>query len=439
VTLAMRAGALNHGLATRDSLLVAADSLFAAAYSTIPIVDWSTIRRIHAVAHELTRRYPDDFESWYVLGEAHYHLGSPAGSAPRQALEAFDHAIRNDSSFAPAYIHAVELALWLDGPEAGDRYAKGYLRLKPTDVSASGIELADQLMEAARAPPHEITGLLRGASPTALGDAWFALRRAADSTESVIAVARALAAAPAGDAAWLTRTDRQRRLGTSLLYRGHVREAVKILYQNPASIPPQLVEAALVSPALPDSATPMFRGWLAGGPMILLATTLPWWVAQGDSASVREVERRSDSVARSAPSGVDRNLATYTSAAALAYLTLLRHDTATAVRRLEALPDSLCPVCYFPRLTLAQLLSARQEDGKATKLLDRWLTELLVPSEVFWTLERARVAERLGDREKSTHAYQYVADVWRHADPELQPYVTEAREGLRRMTSEPRR
>jgi hypothetical protein len=26
-----------------------------------------------------------------------------------------------------------------------------------------------------------------------------------------------------------------------------------------------------------------------------------------------------------------------------------------------------------------------------------------------------------------------------HADPELQPYVTEAREGLKRMTSEPRR
>jgi hypothetical protein len=143
-------------------------------------------------------------------------------------------------------------------------------------------------------------------------------------------------------------------------------------------------------------------------------------------------------MARSAPSEVDRNIATYTSQAALAYLALLRHDTATAVRRFEALPDSLCPVCYLQRLTLAQLLSARQEDRKAARLLDRWLVEILVPSEVLWTLERARVAERLGDRQKATHAYQYVADVWRHADAELQPYVTEAREGLRRMTAEPR-
>jgi serine/threonine protein kinase/tetratricopeptide (TPR) repeat protein len=440
--LAIRAGALNHGLATRDSLLVTADSLFAAVYSTVPRVDGSLIRRVHAVAQELTRRYPDDFESWYVLGEARYHLGSPAGSSPREALEAFDHAIRNDSSFAPAYIHPVDLALWLDGPEAGDRYAKGYLRLDPTDVSASGIGLVDRLMEV-RPRPQEIRRLLRDASPSALNDAWLALRRAADSAESDIGVARALAAAPEGDAPWLTRTQRQRALGVSLLYRGHVRDAVTILYQNPSSLPPQLIEAALLSlalpdsKALPDSALPMFRNWLSSRPTMGAATTLPLWLTLRDSASIGVLQRRSDSLARSAPSGVDRNLATYTSAAALAYLALLRHDTTTAVRRFESLPDSLCPFCYLQRLTLAQLLSARHEDRKAAKLLDRWLIELLVPSEVLWTLERARVAERLGDREKAGRNYQYVANVWRRADPELQPYVTEAREGLTRVVGEP--
>ena len=38
--LALRAGELNHGLAPRDSLLVTADSLSAAMYSTTPAVDW---------------------------------------------------------------------------------------------------------------------------------------------------------------------------------------------------------------------------------------------------------------------------------------------------------------------------------------------------------------------------------------------------------------
>ena len=435
--LAARAGALNHGLAPRDSLLVAADSLFAAAYATIPRVDWSVIRRVHATARELTARYPDDFESWYTLGEARYHLGSPAGSSPRQALEAFDRAIASDSSFAPAYIHAIDLALWLDGPEAGGPYIKAYLKLEPTDVSASGIRLVDRILDALATRPTQIPRLLEEAHPVALNDAWLVLRRAADSVEADIQIADALVTAPAGDARWLRPADRERRLGTSLLYRGHAREAAKVLFRTPGSIAPQLVEAALLSPP-PDSAVPLFRQWLAEGPMPAAASTLPWWVAQQDTESIQQLQRRGETVARSASSEVDRRLATFASMAARAYLALLRHDTTAAIRRLEALPDSLCPVCYVERLTLARLLSARKEDQKAAKLLDRWLIELLVPSEIFWTLERARVAERMGDRDKAARDYQYVAAVWRHADPELQPYVTEAKEGLTRMAAEPR-
>jgi hypothetical protein len=89
-------------------------------------------------------------------------------------------------------------------------------------------------------------------------------------------------------------------------------------------------------------------------------------------------------------------------------------------------------------MTLGQLLAARHEDQEASKLLDQWLIDFTVPSEVLWRLERGRVAERMGDREKAARSYQFVVNVWRHADPELQPYVAEAREGLARMTSEPR-
>jgi serine/threonine-protein kinase len=435
--LALRAGALNHGLAPRDSLLVTADSLFSSLYSTVPRLDWAEIRRLHAVARELTQRYPDDFESWYVMGEAHYHFGSGVGSTPRQALAAFDRAIASDSSFAPAYIHPIELALWLDGPDAGRGYASAYLRLAPTDAFASGIRLAEQLVRPSRPGSAQIERAVRNASAAALFTSWLTVRRAADSTEALIEVTRALAAAPEGDAPWLSQAGRRNMVGVGLLYRGHVRQAVEILFQDPsAAIPPLLVEAAILSPAAPDSAAPLFRRWLGGGQIV--PVTLPWWTAQGDSASIRKLERLSDSLIRSAPSDAERKIAAYTSQAAQAYLALVRRDTATAVRRLEALPDSLCALCYFERLTLAQLLSARHDDQKAAKLLDRWHTELLVPSEVIWTLERARVAERLGDREKAARDYQYVADVWRHADPELQPYVTEAREGLTRVAGEPR-
>jgi hypothetical protein len=196
-----------------------------------------------------------------------------------------------------------------------------------------------------------------------------ALRRSSDSTESTVAVARALANAPAGDARWLTPEARQRRLGGSLLYRGHVREAATLLFDNPGAAPPHLVEAALLSPSPPDSAGPIFRRWLDEGsdPAVL---ALPWWTAQRDGASIRELQRKSDSMAGSRPLGVLRDRAAYASKAALAYLTLLRGDTTAAIRRFEAPPDSLCPFCYFQRLPLAQLLSARREDRKALRLLD---------------------------------------------------------------------
>jgi tetratricopeptide (TPR) repeat protein len=436
--LGLRAGALNRGLAPRDSLLVMADSLSAAVFATIPLTDGSLIRRAHAVAEELTRRYPDDFESWFVLGEARYHFGSPVGAGPQQALEAFQQAIAIDSSFAPGYIHPVELGLWLHGPEAGERYAEGYLRLRPTDVSASGMALAQRIVRASRSQPSEVPRLVRDASPATLLEAWGALRRSPDSTEALIAVGRAMVDAPPGDARWLTPDERKRRLGGSLLYRGHVREAGSMLFETPKSPPPQMVEAALLSPTPPESAGAVFRRWLRGGsgPAVV---TLPWWMAQRDSAAIRELQGRSDSLAGSSLDGALRARAAYTSQAALAYLTLLRGDTVAAIRRFEALPDSFCAFCYFQRLTLAQLLSARREDRKAFEMMNAYLLELLAPSEIFWTLERARVAERLGEREAAARDYQYVADIWRHADEQLQPYVEEAKEALMRVSSEPQR
>ncbi|MGH7580961.1 MAG: hypothetical protein ACREM9_12355, partial [Gemmatimonadales bacterium] len=433
---ALRAGALNHGLSPRDSLLVTTDSLFGAAYMTIPLVDWSVIRRVHDVARELTRRYPDDFESWYALGEANYHLGEVVGSTPRQALDAFDRAIATDSSFAPSYIHAIELALLLEGPEAATRYAGKYLSLDPTDASASGIVLTERILAAAPAGPAELRRILGEATPGALDDAWLVLRLSADSAEAAVEVARALLRGPQGDL-WVPRSERELRLGQTLLYRGHVRDATRILYGAEGAIAPHLVEAALLSPDL-DSAGPLFHRWLTDGRIIGAAHALPWWAAHRDTASIRLLRRLCDSVSRAARNDAERGIAAYTDQAALAYLDLVRRDTASAVRRLEALPDSLCPVCYLEQLTRAQLLSARHDDAEAAALLDRSLTGLAVPSVTIWSLERARVAERLGDREKAAREYQYVADVWRHADPGLQPYVAEAKEGLARLAGEPR-
>ena len=47
-----------------------------------------------------------------------------------------------------------------------------------------------------------------------------------------------------------------------------------------------------------------------------------------------------------------------------------------------------------------------------------------------------RIDPTVGERQKARDSYQFVLDVWRHADPELEPYVREARAGLERLAAE---
>jgi hypothetical protein len=60
----------------------------------------------------------------------------------------------------------------------------------------------------------------------------------------------------------------------------------------------------------------------------------------------------------------------------------------------------------------------------------------LLPSaiDVLWTLERARVADRLGDSVTARQGYAVVAGAWQEADAELAPVVAEARAALRRLS-----
>jgi hypothetical protein len=55
---------------------------------------------------------------------------------------------------------------------------------------------------------------------------------------------------------------------------------------------------------------------------------------------------------------------------------------------------------------------------------------------VLWVLLRGRVAERLGQRDRAIQSYEWVAGMWRNADPELRPYVREAQNGVARLKKE---
>ena len=63
---------------------------------------------------------------------------------------------------------------------------------------------------------------------------------------------------------------------------------------------------------------------------------------------------------------------------------------------------------------------------------------MFTPVELLRALERGCVYERLGNRARAIEGYSLVVQAWRSPDPELQPFVAEARKALERLSAEPR-
>ncbi|HWZ27782.1 MAG TPA: serine/threonine-protein kinase, partial [Gemmatimonadales bacterium] len=202
----LRAGALNHGLAPRDSFLVQSESLMTMVFEgpqTLGGKWWTYGKRAVATLEEAVRRYPEDPELWYSLGDARFHAGMLAGESSRQSLDAFDKAIELDSTFSPAYVHPMQLGALLDGPPGGLRYAAGYLRARGGGRYAGEARAISTLLDPGTTPAHRarvvdsVAGLAGGANgrPVFVGSeftqATLALQ---DSAESDVRWGRAVAA-----------------------------------------------------------------------------------------------------------------------------------------------------------------------------------------------------------------------------------------------------
>src|SRR3989449_4365136 len=172
-TYAFRAAAHNQNLAPRESLLVTIDSLAAAIYGAGwykagGTIVWNAGRRVHRMLDEATRRYPEDPELWYELGEARWHFGfGPAASATlRQILDAMDHAVALDSGFAPALMgHSVESSLRAQDVAAARRDVRTDLTLGgQADLFPVAASIHNPLETARATSPHgdSVLAALRG-------------------------------------------------------------------------------------------------------------------------------------------------------------------------------------------------------------------------------------------------------------------------------------
>src|SRR6266566_2651138 len=308
------AGSLNRGLAPRESLLVAADSLFQA------LLDGPTDpagrehhTRLFTTLDEAVRLYPSDPEAWYELGDARMHWPLVGRTTPGQILEAFDRAIALDSAFGPAYIHPVEVALHLGRPAAARRYLAAYLALDQADWNSEGMGLVERLL--ARPPsPARVQGQIDTASSYVLLAAWSVMRHLPDSAETDVALARALIdSRRTGDPVLDDSLGRKAVLTNALAHRGHLGEAYAV---GGTRSPAEFAQVALLGGVPPESTRATFAGWL-GEPLPrqfsfdLLAPRLaafPWWAARGDTSSLQAFVRRWRAIAQAAGPNVEMRL-----------------------------------------------------------------------------------------------------------------------------------
>jgi serine/threonine-protein kinase len=444
----LRAARLNWGLPPRESLLVSADSLALALFTNSADTAWRAHQaRLFATLEEATRRYPQDPEVWYELGDARVHFPQIGRTSLEDVLEPFDRAIALDSALSESYIHAVEYALYLGRPALARQYIAAYLAHNPgtDDKHAQGLRLVDQFLVDTIAEGTDLDRRIAASSANALFEASLAASHASDSNEMAVRLTRALRASrSSGVPIYDDPLFRTSWLSSSLAYRGHLREASEV---GGTSVR-RSSEIAALGGAVSDSTAAMFRRWLRDPPLVAwpnalpfgfnvwLFNALPWWSARHDTLSLARFAVQMQSAVRRSPSDVHIWL-DYGRRSAEAYLALAKGDTVTALRRFVSLPDTVCP-CIFDQIIKAQLLLDRGRNSEAAAVFGGQHPPFMSPAEGLWRLQRARVLERLGRRDEALADYAFVVDVWRHADPELQPYVVEARAALKLLGAEPR-
>jgi serine/threonine-protein kinase len=436
---ALRAGALNRGLAPRESLLIVADSLRSVVYGYAGDPEYRRhVQRLFATLQEATERYEQDAEAWYRLADAYFHfaIGPRLSVSDEATLGTFDRALSLDSAFAPAYIHPVELAFGIGDTARALRYARSYFAVRPTDVSASGTLLAARLLAGNARDTARAAATLDTASADLLFQAYSAARRSLDRSHTAIRILRLMGGRRADYAPLGTVAFANHRLALQLSFRGRIREALE-LPESRSSV--AFAEMALAGAIPRDEAAPVFAEWLQSNPrergtgVPLVAAAGAWWAQQGDTASLRTMTRfaQHGNPARHTPA--EGAALAYTAAIGRAYIALARGDTALALRRFTVVPVLLCQLCAVPRLMHARLLSAKGRYREAAVILVDRPTLLPSAVDILWALERGRVAERLGDTATARAAFGRVERAWGGGDAELSAPVDEARAALRRL------
>jgi serine/threonine-protein kinase len=412
---------LKTGLSSRDSLLIAAMKHYGAARNGYERA--KELRGAFDAAGTAAARYPNDAEILYVYADMRYH-GDPTMSDD-EAEQGFNRAVQADSDFAPAWVHAVELS-FRHGAANGRRYVQAYLARKPRDAEARGLQTAATLADPSLSA-RERSAIADTLSQDVIRRAIPALYQLADSAETAILLARV----GYKHAAPQTRRGVVNLLINALGMRGHISEAWALAVENPGYPAAEIAGLGLIPP---DSALRIVRPWLSRHDDASLVA-IPVMGLAHDSAGLSTLATSIEAMMPKVSAPTQRAMMQYFSQSSRAYGALARSDSMTALRLFDALPDSLVtiPLDVFNRARLVE----RSDPQRALKLLvAKSLPDVIAGARA---LERARIEERLGQRNQAVADYSHVAELWVNTDsPLLRDARDEARAALQRLDADGR-
>jgi eukaryotic-like serine/threonine-protein kinase len=401
-----------------------------------------------------TSKYPDDAESWYLLGDALFHVGGMVLAPRDEFRQALRRATELDPGFAPAYLHLAEDAFdRLDSTEVR-RILGSLRRIDPSSDKSVGLGLAFDLAWGDSLARSRSRRALDTASTLAILTAKHATDVTPDLWETALAAAHALARQSRHPV--FNRAQGEWGASWTYLTRGRTRESVAAdlrggalagdspaervmyshgwsLYMGLAGSPDTLRsrEAYEYFKHQPDSLAPVGEVGLYAA----LAGDWPQvarWIRVADS-SARIITEPRDTLWSRAYAQVARLLRAFQAERQGDRRAVLRE-----MERRESLVFTVQRILGEPvlRFQAARRLYASGQLVEARRYFESfdnsWAPVMYAVNQFYL----GQIAEELGQPEVAKEHYARTVRWWKDCDPELRPLREQARDALIRLTGE---
>jgi tetratricopeptide (TPR) repeat protein/TolB-like protein len=389
------------------------------------------------ILEQAVKKYPDDAEAWYALGDAYLHVRE-ALHGWDDAVPAFQRAIELAPGFAPYRIHLMDWAFRYKADSAlAAQNVAAYQRLAPGSAMGARYGLALDLAfgdsahrEAAFEEWSDSVGQGANVENTRQVTMTLLNPRLFGMAERMLR--EALARAPASE-----RTSNRNTYAAHLVDdRGRLHDALEVLRQPGSSILWEIRYLAFwksIGLPTPEARLDSLIQGRGAGDDAMFAVALRA-AEKGETTTVDRIAARAKAMADTlAARGDSLNAAELRAAAGVmqGYDLWRQGRDEDAIRVLEAdrAAAQIPPVTWW--LGLLELKVGRPAD--AVRYLKSLMTWSPDPLAAYYL---GQAYQAMGDRDDARQMLGFFTSNWQHADPELQPMVKDAQARLKSLMTD---